>query len=181
MAGQLISTEAADATVVNDYTTLAQNIAKAVYNGTDTTRLTQIDNDVMAAIDLEKQLTQVIAPVDTSSTMWIVTVTLRYAWWRHQMETSSALLALFEGNPPVTVDSSHKGQWAQLWCFLWSAQSRCRWFETRSRSLWRHSNEHSTSIVTVYKIEEVFPQEILLKSWREFIIWWQNQYTVLPV
>ena len=98
MAGQLVSTEAADVAVVNDYTTLAQNIAKAVYNGTDTTRLTQIDNDVMAAIDLEKQLTQVIAPVDTSSTMWIVTVTLRYAWIRHQMEASSALLALCEGD-----------------------------------------------------------------------------------
>ena len=24
------------------------------------------------------------------------------AWWRHQMETFSALLALFEGNPPAT-------------------------------------------------------------------------------
>ena len=30
-------------------------------------------------------------------------------WWRHQMETFSALLALCEGNPPV--DSTHKGQW----------------------------------------------------------------------
>ena len=33
-----------------------------------------------------------------------------------------------------------------LWCFLWSApepeveQWRCRWFETPSRSLWRHCN-----------------------------------------
>ena len=36
---------------------------------------------------------------------------------------------------------------AELWCFLWSApkqrlskQSRRRWFETQSRSLWRHRN-----------------------------------------
>ena len=36
---------------------------------------------------------------------------------------------------------------AELWCFLWSApeqtmskQSRQRWFETPSRSLWHHSN-----------------------------------------
>ena len=37
---------------------------------------------------------------------------------------------------------------AELWCFLWSAtwkkrlskQSWCRWFETLSRSLWRHCN-----------------------------------------
>ena len=31
---------------------------------------------------------------------------------------------------------------AELWCFLWSIskQSRRRWFETPSRSLWRHCN-----------------------------------------
>ena len=33
------------------------------------------------------------------------------SWWRHQMETFSALLALFAGNSPVPVNSPHKGQW----------------------------------------------------------------------
>ena len=33
------------------------------------------------------------------------------SWWRHQMETFSALLALCAGNSPVTVNSPHKGQW----------------------------------------------------------------------
>ena len=32
-------------------------------------------------------------------------------WWRHQMETFSALLALCAGNSPVPVNSQHKGQW----------------------------------------------------------------------
>ena len=32
-------------------------------------------------------------------------------WWRHQMETFSALLALCTGNSPVPVNSPHKGQW----------------------------------------------------------------------
>ena len=32
-------------------------------------------------------------------------------WWRHQMETFSALLALCAGNSPVPVNSTHKGQW----------------------------------------------------------------------
>ena len=32
-------------------------------------------------------------------------------WWRHQMETFSALLALCAGNSPVPVNSLHKGQW----------------------------------------------------------------------
>ena len=32
-------------------------------------------------------------------------------WWRHQMETFSASLAICAGNSPVPVNSPHKGQW----------------------------------------------------------------------
>ena len=32
-------------------------------------------------------------------------------WWRHQMETSYALLAICGGNSPVPGDFPHKGQW----------------------------------------------------------------------
>ena len=32
-------------------------------------------------------------------------------WWRHQMETFSALLSLCAGNSPVTGEFLHKGQW----------------------------------------------------------------------
>ena len=50
------------------------------------------------------------------------------------------------------VNSLHQGQWRGLWCFLWSAvdkrlgkrlgkQSWGWWFETPSRSLWRHCND----------------------------------------
>ena len=35
----------------------------------------------------------------------------RQSWWRHQMETVSALLAICAGNSPVPVNSPHKGQW----------------------------------------------------------------------
>ena len=34
-----------------------------------------------------------------------------YIWWRHQMETFSALLALYAGNSSVPANSPHKGQW----------------------------------------------------------------------
>ena len=69
-------------------------------------------------------------------------------WWRHQIETFSALLALCAGNSPVTVNSPHKGQWRgtlmfSLICALnkpLSKQSRCWWFETPSHPLWRHCN-----------------------------------------
>ena len=33
------------------------------------------------------------------------------SWWRHQMQTFSAWLAICAGNSPVPVNSPHKGQW----------------------------------------------------------------------
>ena len=36
-----------------------------------------------------------------------------WTWWRHQMETFSALLAICAGNSPVPVNSPHKGQWRE--------------------------------------------------------------------
>ena len=33
-----------------------------------------------------------------------------FSWWRHQMETFSALLAICAGNSPIPVNSPHKGQ-----------------------------------------------------------------------
>ena len=69
-------------------------------------------------------------------------------WWRHQMETSSALLDLCEGNPPVT--GGFPLQRPVMWSVdvffdlrlnkRLSKQSRRRWFETSSRSLCRHCN-----------------------------------------
>ena len=42
---------------------------------------------------------------------WAYMELLNIAWWRHQMETVSALLAICAGNSPVPVNSPHKGQW----------------------------------------------------------------------
>ena len=36
-------------------------------------------------------------------------------WWRHQLKTLSALLAICEGIPLTKVSN------AELWCFIWSA------------------------------------------------------------
>ena len=46
-------------------------------------------------------------------TEWSRSITDQNAttWWRHQMETFSALLAICAGNSPVPVNSPHKGQW----------------------------------------------------------------------
>ena len=70
-------------------------------------------------------------------------------WWRHQMETYSAFLAFVREIHRWPVNSPHKGQWRgalmfSLICTLnkqLSKQSWGWWFETPSRSLWRHCND----------------------------------------
>ena len=70
-------------------------------------------------------------------------------WWRHQMETFSALLALCAGNSPVTGEfPSQRPVTRSFDVFLdlhLSKQSWGWWFETPSRSLWRHSNEEAVA------------------------------------
>ena len=70
-------------------------------------------------------------------------------WWRHQMETFSAFLALCEGNPPVTAGFLSQRRVTRSLDVLFDLrldkrlrkQSRRRWFETPARSLWLHCNE----------------------------------------
>ena len=70
------------------------------------------------------------------------------SWWRHQMEIFSALLAICAGNSPVP--GEFPAQRPVTWSFdvffdqrlnkRLSKQSWAWWFETLSRSLWRHRN-----------------------------------------
>ena len=70
------------------------------------------------------------------------------SWWHHQMETFSALLALCAGNSPATGEFSSQRPVTRsfdIFCDLClnkrlSKQSWGWWFETPSRSLWRHRN-----------------------------------------
>ena len=74
-------------------------------------------------------------------------------WWRYEMETFSVLLALSAGNSPVT--GGFPLQRPVTWSFddyfdlrlnkRLCKQSRRRWFETPSGSLWRHCNVYSIS------------------------------------
>ena len=76
-------------------------------------------------------------------------------WWRHQLETVSALLALCAENSPVTGEFPSQRAVTQSFHVSFdlrlskrlSKQSRRRWFETPWRSLWRHWNV----LVKVYK------------------------------
>ena len=70
-------------------------------------------------------------------------------WWRHQMETFSASLALCAGNSPITGEFPSQMPVTRSFDVFFVLRSNKRmskhawgwWFETPSRSLWRHCNE----------------------------------------
>ena len=70
-------------------------------------------------------------------------------WWRHQMETFSALLAICAGNSPVPgecptprpVTRGFDVSFDRRLNKRLSEQSWGWWFETPSRPLWRHRND----------------------------------------
>ena len=70
-------------------------------------------------------------------------------WWRHQMETFSALLAICAGNSPVTGEFPTQRPVTRGFDAFFdlrlnkrlSKQSWGWWFETPSRPSWRHHNE----------------------------------------
>ena len=69
-------------------------------------------------------------------------------WWRHQMETFSALLALYAGNSPVPGEFPTQRPVTRSFDVYFdlrpngrlSKQSWGWWFETASCPLWRHRN-----------------------------------------
>ena len=86
-----------------------------------------------------------------TASMWVKQLR---TWWRHQMETFSALLAICAGNSPVTGEfpsqrSVTRSLMFSLICALnkrLSKQSWGWWFVTPSRPLWRHCNLQSVDI-----------------------------------
>ena len=70
------------------------------------------------------------------------------SWWRHLMETFSAILALSAGNSPVTGEFPAQRPVTQSFDVFFdlrlnkrlSKQSWGKWFETLPRLLWRHCN-----------------------------------------
>ena len=81
--------------------------------------------------------------------VWMTVVLWMYPWWRHQMETFSALLAIRAGNSPVPGEfPALRPVTRSLDVFLFylrlnkrlSKQSWGWWFEPLSHPLWRHRN-----------------------------------------
>ena len=90
-------------------------------------------------------------------------------WWRHQMETLSALLVLCVGNSPVTGEFPSQSPVTRN-CDVFfdlrpnkrlSKQSRRRWFEMVSRSLWRPGNAvNKLTCMNPYRCVLIFPHNL---------------------
>ena len=96
------------------------------------------------------------------------------SWWRHQMETLSALLTIFTGNSPVT-------QWPVTRSFdvffdlrlnkRLSKQSRGWWFETLSRPIGRHCNVTSSLWGISTSLRWISPQRGINGELLCFFLW----------
>ena len=71
----------------------------------------------------------------------------RGSWWRHQMETFSALLAICAGNSPVPVNSTHKGQWRGALMFTLICARMNGWVNNREAGDLRRYHTHYDVIV----------------------------------
>ena len=68
------------------------------------------------------------------------------SWWRHQMETFPYYWPFVRGIHGLSVNSPHKGKWRGAFYVSFDLrvnkrlckQCKHQWFETPSRSLWRH-------------------------------------------
>ena len=77
--------------------------------------------------------------------IWVPTINstnVRGTWWRHQMETFSALLALCAGNSPVPVNSPHKGQWRGALMFSLICARINEWVSKREAGDLRRYRRH---------------------------------------
>ena len=82
------------------------------------------------------------------STPWCQLCRYCWLWWRHQMETFSALLAICAGNSPVSGEFPAQRPATVSFDVFFDLRLNIRlskqwwgwWFETPSCSLWRHCN-----------------------------------------
>ena len=83
-----------------------------------------------------------------------------HTWWRHQMETFSALLAICAGNSPVPGEFSAQRPVTQRFDVFFDLRLNKRlskhswgwWFETLSCPLWCHCNDLFSDISSLSTI-----------------------------
>ena len=78
-----------------------------------------------------------------------------HSWWRHQMETFSALLAICAGNSPVPGEFPTQRSVTRSFDVYFDLRPNKRlskqlwgwWFDTQSRPLWRHRNVSLCTVI----------------------------------
>ena len=111
------------------------------------------------------------------------------SWWRHQMETFSALLAIYAGNSPVPGEFPTQRPVTRSFDVFFdlrlnkrlSKQSWGWWFATLTCPLWRHRNVTPTfldcSLLLLYNAMHPFrkriPEMLVISksAWSLLMIW----------
>ena len=75
------------------------------------------------------------------------------SWWRHQMETFPALLAICAGNSPVPVTSPHKGQWRGTLTFSLICAWIKGWVNNREAGDLRRHSAHYDVILMLWILQ----------------------------
>ena len=113
-------------------------------------------------------------PSFSEQTISIGKIDILRSWWRHQMETFSALLDLCAGNSPVTGEFPSQRPVTRS-CDVFfdlglnkrlSKQSWDWWFETPACSLWRHLNVDLTRYITLV-FNQRFDMRFKTLRWRK--------------
>ena len=101
---------------------------------------------------------------------WLLRSDVTYAWWHHQMETLSALLAIFAGNSPVPGEFPSQRPVTRNFDVHFDLRLNKRlskqwwgwWLETLSSPLWRHSNGASVALGLHWSRQWLFGAKPLL-------------------
>ena len=88
------------------------------------------------------------------------------AWWRHQMETFSALLALCAGNSQVTGEfPSHKGQWRRALMFSLICAWMNGWVNNREAGdLRRHRAHYDVTVMGPVMLRWLSRHFVIMKN-----------------
>ena len=108
-------------------------------------------------------------------------------WWRHQMETFSALLAICVGNSPVTDEFPEERSVMRSFDVFFDLRLNKRlskqwwgwWFETPSCHLWRHYNERCAELEMRVYCEYLRENDCGQLMIHFKIIYWNKQHIQL--
>ena len=113
--------------------------------------------------------------------LFIKAESMHTPWWRHQMETFSALLSICAGNSPVPGEFPTQRPVTRSFDVYFDLRLNKRlskqwwgwWFETLSRPLWRHRNAVAASLLYMWGPEWIWLKYLAYtlhnQNWRNIV------------